>query len=169
LHACFHISGACHYEERLHQLGLWSLEERWNTADLLEIFKMVKGITATPRSVFFHRAEDKITRGHSWKLVKNHCHCNTRLQFFSQRVINRWNSLTEKDISVSSVNSFKNRLEKRRNHQIDFFKRRIVCLQVLLAARVYTMKFLVTQKMQQRRCQVQPHTVSVQNVVFTLP
>jgi len=70
------------YEERLHQLGLWSFEERWNRADLLEIFKMVKGITATPWSVFFHRAEDKITRGHSWKLVKNHCHCNTRLQFF---------------------------------------------------------------------------------------
>lgn len=110
------------YEERLHQLGLWSLEERWNRADLLEIFKMVKGFTATPWSVFFHRAEDKITRGHSWKLTKNHCHCNTRLQFFSQRVINRWNSLTEEDISVSSVNCFKNRLEKRRNRQMDFFK-----------------------------------------------
>ena len=31
-----------------------------------------------------HRMQDKITRGHSWKLVKNHCHCNTRLQFISQ-------------------------------------------------------------------------------------
>ena len=83
-------------------------EERWNRADLLEVFKMVKGITATPWSVFFHRAENKITRGHNWKLVKNHCHCNTRLQFFSQRVINRWSSLlTEEDISVSSVNCFK--------------------------------------------------------------
>ena len=94
----------------------------WDKADLLEIFKMVKGFTATPWSVFFHRAEDKITRGHSWKLVKYHCHCNTRLQFFSQRVINRWNSLTEEDISVSSVNCFKHRLEKRRNRQMDFFK-----------------------------------------------
>jgi len=110
------------YEERLHQLRLWSLEECWNRADLLETFKMVKGIAATPWSVFFHRAEDKITRSHSLKLVKNHCHCNTRLQFFSQRVINRWNSLTEEDISVSSVNCFKNSLEKRRNHQMDFFK-----------------------------------------------
>ena len=79
---------------------LWYLEERWNRVDLLEIFKIVKGITATHWSVFFHRAENKITRGHSWKLIKNHCHCNTRLQFFSQRVINRWNSLTEEDISV---------------------------------------------------------------------
>jgi len=49
---------------------------------------------------------------------------NTRLQFFSQRVINRWNSLMEEDISVSSVNCFKHRLEKRRNRQMDFFKDR---------------------------------------------
>jgi len=42
---------------------------------------------------FFHRAEDRTTWGHSWKLVKNHCRRNTRLQFFSQRVVNRWNSI----------------------------------------------------------------------------
>ena len=110
------------YEERISQLGLWSLEERRNRADLIEIFKMVKGFTATPWTFFFRRSEDRITRGHSWKLVKNHCRCNTRLHFFSQRVINRWNSLTEEDVAVSSVNSFKNRLEKRRNCQMDFFK-----------------------------------------------
>jgi len=71
------------YEERLNQLGLWSLEERRIRADLIEIFKMVKGFTSTSWTVFFHRAEDRImTRGHSWKLIKNHCRCNTRLQFF---------------------------------------------------------------------------------------
>ena len=40
---------------------------------------------------------------------------------FFQRVINRRKSLSEEDISVSSVNSFKHRLEKR-NRQMDFFK-----------------------------------------------
>jgi len=63
--------------------------------------------------ILFHSAEDKITRGHSWELAKNHCGCNTRLQFFSQWVINRWKSLFEEDISVLSVISFKHRLEKR--------------------------------------------------------
>jgi len=109
------------YEERLHQLGLWSLEERWNRADLLEIFKMVKGIAATPWSVFFHSAEDKITRGQSWKLVKNHCHCNTRLQFFSQRVINRWNNLTEEDICQLAS---KTALRKEEVTRWTFFKDR---------------------------------------------
>jgi len=74
------------YKERLHQLGLRSLEERWNRADLLEIFKMVKGITATPWTVFFHRAEDNITRGHSWKLVKNHSQFATVILDYSSFV-----------------------------------------------------------------------------------
>jgi len=82
---------------------------------------MVIGFTSTLWTLLFHSAEDKITRCHSWKLIKNHCRCNTRLQFFFQRVINRRKSLSEEDMSVSSVNSFKHRLEKR-NRQMDFFK-----------------------------------------------
>jgi len=71
---------------------------------------------------FFRKSEDSRTRGHSLKLVKNHYHCNPRLQFFSQRVINRWNSLSQDEVDVPSVNSFKSRLEKRRSRQMDFFK-----------------------------------------------
>jgi len=71
---------------------------------------------------FFHQPENAVTRGHSWKLAKNHSHCNSRLQFFSQRVINRWNSLSQEDIEVSPVNAFKGRLERWRRHPMDFFK-----------------------------------------------
>jgi len=34
------------YKERLNRLGLWSLEERRNRADVIELFKMFKGFTA---------------------------------------------------------------------------------------------------------------------------
>ena len=34
------------YEQRLDKLGLWTLEERHKRADLLEIFKLIKGFTA---------------------------------------------------------------------------------------------------------------------------
>jgi len=73
---------------------------------------------------FFKKAEDTSTRGHTWKLVKKHCHCDSRLYFFSQRVINRWNKLklSQEDADAQSINCFKNRLEKRRTRQMDFFK-----------------------------------------------
>ena len=32
------------YEQRLNKLGLWTFEERRNRADLLEIFKLIKGL-----------------------------------------------------------------------------------------------------------------------------
>ena len=79
------------YDDRLYQLGLWSLQERRNRTDLIELFKLVKGFSSTPWNVFFHKSENNVTRGHSWKLLKNLCHCEARLQFFSQRVINCWN------------------------------------------------------------------------------
>jgi len=34
------------YDERIRQLGLWTLEERRNTADLLQVFKMYKGLSS---------------------------------------------------------------------------------------------------------------------------
>jgi len=46
------------YEARLSELGLWSLEERRNRADILEVFKMVKQLSYVPWNRFFKRAED---------------------------------------------------------------------------------------------------------------
>ena len=61
------------YKERLNRLGLWSLEERRNRADLIELFKMVKGFPAVSCTQFFSRQTiTNSTRGHSWKLTKSH-------------------------------------------------------------------------------------------------
>jgi len=46
--ACLQILKACVYEDRLRQLDLWSLKERRNRADIIELFKLLKGISATP-------------------------------------------------------------------------------------------------------------------------
>ena len=54
---------------------------------------MVRGFISTSWTFVFHSAEDKITRGHSWKLITIVAATCTRLQFFSQPVINRWKSL----------------------------------------------------------------------------
>jgi len=72
------------YEARLEEFGLWSLEETRNRVDIIEAFTMVKQLSSVPRNRFFRRAEDSVTRGHSWKLVKESCRCDCRLHFFSQ-------------------------------------------------------------------------------------
>jgi len=38
------------YEERLRKLNLWSLEERRNRQDLIEAFKMCKGLSRIRRT-----------------------------------------------------------------------------------------------------------------------
>jgi len=73
------------YEQRLDKLGLWTLEERGNTADLLEIFKLIKGCTDVSWTRFFTRIDNRITRGHNWKLMEKHNCCDLRHHFFSQR------------------------------------------------------------------------------------
>jgi len=45
---------------------------------------MIKGLSATPRSSFFHTASDSFTRGQRWKFAKKSCRSDTRLYFFSQ-------------------------------------------------------------------------------------
>jgi len=52
------------YEQRLAKLKLWSLEERRKRADLIEIFKMIKGFSAVSWFHFFTRViENSITIG----------------------------------------------------------------------------------------------------------
>jgi len=44
-----------------------------------------------------------------------------RNNFFSERVVNRWNSLSQDDVDQRSVNGFKRSLEKRQKAEMDFF------------------------------------------------
>jgi len=106
------------YDLRLRKLGLWSLEERRNRADLLETFRIYKGwSTISFDSVFAVSALSK-TRGHSAKIVKNRCCLDIRHHFFSERVINRWNRLDQHIIDCATHNAFKSRT---RNEKIGFF------------------------------------------------
>ena len=53
------------------ELGLYSLEERRNRADLKEVYKMWKGLSRLPFTTFFEINEGNRTRGNSLKLVKH--------------------------------------------------------------------------------------------------
>jgi len=94
------------YEQRLDKLGLWTLEERRNRADLLEIFKLIKGFTAVSWTRFFTRIDNGTTRVHNWKLMKKHNCCDLRHHFFSQRALNHWNSMSVTGRSECIISQF---------------------------------------------------------------
>jgi len=102
------------YEERLSELELWTMEERRVRADLIEVFKMVRELSAIKLETFFQLNSNGRTRGHQWKLKKRHRNTDLR-QFFSERVINIWNSLDKDTVAATSINSFKGRLQNMRN------------------------------------------------------
>jgi hypothetical protein len=103
------------YEERLKFTGLTTLEDRRTRGDMIEVFKMLKGISKVDSSRWFRLAENSRTRGHSFKLVKCRSRLDVRKNFFSQRVVNTWNSLPAVVVEADSVNSFKNKYDKCRH------------------------------------------------------
>ena len=50
-------------------------------------------------------------RGHNMKLKKNRSHLNVRKFFFSERLVNRWNSLDPDVVCAKSVNVSKKGLD----------------------------------------------------------
>ena len=61
---------------------------------------------------FFEINESKITRGHNYTLVKKQSRLDVRKYSFSQRTINVWNNLSTDCVQASSVNMFKNKIDK---------------------------------------------------------
>ena len=98
------------YEERLERLKLFSLEERRLRGDLIQTFKLLTGKENVDYEISFNRSTNHL-RGHSFKLSKSQCNKLCRRRFFSQRVIDIWNSLSEFIVSAPSTNTFKKRID----------------------------------------------------------
>ena len=82
------------YENILVQTGWTTSDERRTTGDLIEVFKMIKGLNKA-KWAFFTIVQNSRTRGHRFKFVKNVCRSDVRKHIFSQRVVNEWNTLPE--------------------------------------------------------------------------
>ena len=100
------------YEIRLLQCGLTTLETRRLSGDQIDVFKIVNGYEDVDRDMFFKLKEGSRTRRHKAALVKEQCRLDMRKYSFSQRVINEWNKLPNGCVNASSVNMFKNRIDR---------------------------------------------------------
>ena len=99
------------YHERLKRLNLTTLELRRHRGDLIETFKILKEFEGIPVNSLFE-LNNSVTRGNSLKLNKPRSRLNIRQNNFSQRVINAWNRLPEQVIAATTVNGFKNAIDR---------------------------------------------------------
>jgi hypothetical protein len=104
------------YEGRLRNLGLPTLQYRRSRADMIQVFKIMRGLDRINPSVFFTASHNERTRGHKYKIFKNRCRTNFRKFQFSNRVVDSWNSLPDHVVNSPNINTFKSRLNTHWKH-----------------------------------------------------
>ena len=103
------LSGLRHlsYPDRLQMLDLQSLERRRLSHDLILVYKLLHGLTHCTLSSNLILQQLSNTRGHSYKLAKSLCSHNIYKYFFTNRIVDLWNSLPNEVVSVQSLHTFK--------------------------------------------------------------
>lgn len=102
------------YEERLRFLGLKPLADRRSDIDMVQCYKILHNYTASSPNMLtlVSNTHNRHTRGAT---DDNIAHIKTRLNlrrnFFSHRIVERWNRLPSEVKRAETVTEFKNRLK----------------------------------------------------------
>lgn len=101
------------YAERLKKLGIPTLAYRRARGDLIEAFKILRGVYDEDCcSGDLQLSDNDAMRGNSMKLYKTRARLNIRKYALPCRVVNNWNALPEWVVSSVNVNQFEARLDK---------------------------------------------------------
>ncbi|KFQ72006.1 hypothetical protein N335_05483, partial [Phaethon lepturus] len=98
------------YQERLRELGLFSLEKRRLWGDLIAAFQYFKGAYKKDGDRHFSRACSHRTRGNGFKLKEGRFRLDLRKKFFTMR--KHWHRLPREVIDAPSLEPFKVRLDR---------------------------------------------------------
>ncbi|MDJ0596593.1 MAG: reverse transcriptase family protein [Pleurocapsa sp. MO_226.B13] len=105
------------YVERLKKLKLHSLERRRVRGDLIEVFKWLRGLNRGDINRILRLNQTDRTRNNGFKLDKFRFRKDLGRNWFSNRVVNEWNSLPYEVVNSASVNSFKHRVDKHMDNK----------------------------------------------------
>ena len=107
------------YEDRLALCQLSTLEGRRLRGDLIQAFKLLKGLNQNYNN-FFVLDVNTSMRGHTLKVAKPRTRLDIRLHSFSHRVVNCWNNLPVEIVECQSINNFKYKLSMFVSTRHDF-------------------------------------------------
>jgi len=94
------------YMDRLQELGLMTLETRRIMANLIEVFKNLRGMAGAVEGLG-HVRDDGGRRVHDHNLYINSVKLDLGKFMFSNRVCQQWNDLPGEVVGAGSVNWFK--------------------------------------------------------------
>ena len=109
------------YEERLVKMKIPSMWYRHQRADVIEVWKYQNGLynasrptLTTVKESYGERPRTNTRAANSGALEKRRAPNNssTRLNFFSFRAVNLWNSLPPDAMAAKTMNSFKNSVDR---------------------------------------------------------
>ena len=96
-------------EERLRELGLFSLQKTRLQGDLIVAFQYLKGAYKQEGERLFVRVDR--TGGNGLELSQGRFRLDIRRKFFTQRVVMHWNRLPKEAVDAPSLEAFKARLD----------------------------------------------------------
>jgi hypothetical protein len=99
------------YRDRLHILGIETLERRRLIHDLIFCYKCLHGFIDVDCNFLTVKGLSR-TRGNGMKLFKEFCSIDVRMTFFSNRIVDVWQSLPAAAVFSNSLPVYKRYLER---------------------------------------------------------